>query len=173
MKAWVPQRCCQLFVVLNPIFRSIPPPLVVAGSLRLAEEHHEVFCEAVRATDAGKAAARIAAVEIALDHLLDDRPEKTVLPLETTLILSQKPVEMMEQHPVEDRPLRMSVTIESRHSRRKASRRFLPSEHLLYLLSCYLMHKHRDVCLLWSTNRFLFYGVRPYARGVNKFYFSI
>jgi len=59
---------------------------------------------------------------ILLDHLLDDRPEKTVLPLETTLILRQEPVEMMEEYPVKDRPLRMSRTINSRHSRRKASR---------------------------------------------------
>ena len=127
MKSWVPQRCCQLFVVLNPIFRSIPPPLGVAGSLRLAEEHHEVFCEAVRATDAGKAAARIAAIEIALHDLLDDRPEKTVLPLEMGLILSREPVEMMRQHPVEDGPLRMLRTIDSRHSKRIASRNGLIS----------------------------------------------
>jgi len=32
------------------------------------------------------------------------KPEKTVLPLETTLILSQEPVEMMEEYPVEDGP---------------------------------------------------------------------
>jgi len=50
------------------------------------------------------------------------KPEKTVLPLETTLILSQKPVEMMEEYPVEDGPLRMSGTIESRHGGRMASR---------------------------------------------------
>jgi len=50
------------------------------------------------------------------------KSEKTVLPLETGLILSQEPVEMMEEYPVEDGPLRMSGTIESRHSRRKASR---------------------------------------------------
>jgi hypothetical protein len=45
-----------------------------------------------------------------------------VLPLETGLILSQEPVEMMRQHPVKDRPLRMSRAIDSRHSTRKASR---------------------------------------------------
>jgi len=50
------------------------------------------------------------------------KPEKTVLPLETTLILNQEPVEMMEKHPVEDGPLRMPRTIHSRHSRGKASR---------------------------------------------------
>jgi len=50
------------------------------------------------------------------------KPEKTVLPLETTLVLRQEPVEMMRQHPVEDGPLRMLGTIDSRHSRREASR---------------------------------------------------
>jgi len=83
-----------------------------AESPRLAGERQGVFRAAVRATDAGKPAFRIAAVEIMLDHLLDDRPEKTVVPLETGLILSQEPVEMMEQHPVEDGPLRMSRTVD-------------------------------------------------------------
>jgi len=48
-------------------------------------------------------------------HLLDDRPEKAVVPLETGLILDQEPVEIMEQHPVESRALRMARTIDSRH----------------------------------------------------------
>jgi hypothetical protein len=93
-----------------------------AESLGATREHNEPLLPTVGTPDAGKPAARIAAVEIALDHLLDDRPEKTVLPLETTLIFSQEPVEMMEKHPVEDGPLRMSGTIDSRHSRRIASR---------------------------------------------------
>jgi len=44
----------------------------------------------VGTADAGKSVARVAAVQIALYDLLDDQPEKTVLPLETTLILGQK-----------------------------------------------------------------------------------
>jgi hypothetical protein len=40
-----------------------------------AGEHQEVFRMAVRTADAGKAAARVAAVEVALDRLLDNRPE--------------------------------------------------------------------------------------------------
>jgi hypothetical protein len=51
----------------------------------------------IRSADGLKLQGFIAAVEIALDHLLNDRPEKTVLPLETTLILSQKPVEMTNE----------------------------------------------------------------------------
>jgi len=50
------------------------------------------------------------------------RTAKPVLPLETALILGQEPVEMMEENPVEDRPLRMPGTIHSRHGGRKASR---------------------------------------------------
>jgi hypothetical protein len=50
------------------------------------------------------------------------RTAKPVLPLETVFIFGQEPLEMMEKHPVEDGPLRMSRTIDSRHSRRKASR---------------------------------------------------
>jgi len=50
------------------------------------------------------------------------RTAKPVLPLETVFIFDQEPLEMMQQHPVENGPLRMSRTIDSRHSRRKASR---------------------------------------------------
>jgi hypothetical protein len=70
---------------------------------------------AVRAADPGEAGARIAAVEIALDDLPDDRPEMTVLLLEAALVGCQESVEVMEQHPIEDRALRMARTIDSRH----------------------------------------------------------
>jgi hypothetical protein len=53
-----------------------------------------------------------------LHDLLDDRPEKTVLPVETLLILRDEPLEMMEKHPVEDGPLRTSRTIDSHHGGR-------------------------------------------------------
>ncbi len=87
-----------------------------------AREHDEPFLGAVGTPDSSEPAAGIAVVEILLHHLPDDRPEKTVLPLETTFILSQEPVEMMEKHPVKDGPLRMSGTIDSRHGGRRASR---------------------------------------------------
>jgi len=66
-------------------------------------------------------------VEIALQDLLDDRPEKIALirfapkdckactPARNGLIFSQEPVEMMEEYPVEDGSLRMAWTIDSRH----------------------------------------------------------
>jgi hypothetical protein len=87
-----------------------------------AREHNEPLLGAVRTSDAGEPAFRIAAVKILLDNLLDDRSEKPILPFETVFIFGQEPLEMMEEYPVKDRPLRMSRTIDSRHSRREASR---------------------------------------------------
>jgi hypothetical protein len=49
-------------------------------------------------------------------HFLDDRPEIPILPLEPSLILRQKPLEMMEQQTIEDGSLRMTRTVYSRHS---------------------------------------------------------
>jgi hypothetical protein len=50
------------------------------------------------------------------------RPEESVFFLETFLISGQESVEVMEQYPVEDSPLRMSRAIHSCHSRRKDPR---------------------------------------------------
>jgi hypothetical protein len=44
----------------------------------------------------GKAATGVAAVEVLLHDLFDDRPEIAVLPLETALILRNEPLEMMK-----------------------------------------------------------------------------
>jgi hypothetical protein len=55
-------------------------------------------------------------------HLFDDWPEIAVLLLGTVLILAQETIKVMKKHPVKDGPLRMSRTIHSRHSGRKASR---------------------------------------------------
>jgi len=52
-------------------------------------------------------AARITPVEVALYHLLDDRPKEAVLPLEPTIIFLQEALEMMKEHFVEDSPLQM------------------------------------------------------------------
>jgi len=43
-----------------------------------------------------------------------------MLPLEPALVLGREPVEMMEQHPVEDRALRMPGTTDSRQGGKKA-----------------------------------------------------
>jgi len=77
---------------------------------------------AVRTADAGKPATRMAAVEVALDDLLDDGPEEAVLLLEAALIFCQEPVEVMEEHAVEDGALGMTGTIGSGHGGEKASR---------------------------------------------------
>jgi hypothetical protein len=53
---------------------------------------------------------------------LDAWTEEAVLLLEAALILSQEFIEIMEQHPIEDGPLRMSGTVDSRHGGRKISR---------------------------------------------------
>jgi len=77
---------------------------------------------AARAADPGEPSARVAAVEILLDHLFDDRTEKAVCALKTRLIFGDETVEMMTHHPVEDGPLRMSRSIHSRHGGREAPR---------------------------------------------------
>jgi len=69
----------------------------------------------VRAADPGEPRAGVAAVEVALDDLLHDRPEIPVLLLEAALVFGQEPVEVMEQRPVEGRALRMAWAIDSRH----------------------------------------------------------
>ena len=70
----------------------LAPILTALGMARwtesagLAGKHQETLLPTVGTPDAGKAAHRIAAVEIALDNILDDRPEISILLLETILI---------------------------------------------------------------------------------------
>jgi len=52
----------------------------------------------------------------------ENRPEEAVLLLEAMLILREEAVEVMEDHPIEDRALGMSGTIDSGHDGRMASR---------------------------------------------------
>jgi len=54
--------------------------------------------------------------------ITDDRPEIPVGPLKAFLVFRHEPLEMMEQHPVEDGPLRMSRAIDSRHIENEESR---------------------------------------------------
>ena len=77
---------------------------------------------AVGTADAGKPVARVAAVEIALDDLPDGRPEMTVLLLKAALVDCQESIEVMEQHPIEDRALRMARAVDSRHIGKADSR---------------------------------------------------
>jgi len=52
---------------------------------------------AVQTADAGEPTARVATIQIAFDHLLDDGTEESVLFLETALIFDQELVKVMEQ----------------------------------------------------------------------------
>jgi len=53
---------------------------------------------------------------------LDDRPEIPILLLKTPFVFGQEPGEVMEQHPVERRALRMARAIDSRHIGKAYSR---------------------------------------------------
>jgi len=59
----------------------------------------------IRTADAGEPAAWVAAVEIALDHILNDWPEEARLLLEAALVSCQEPVEVMEEQPIKNGPL--------------------------------------------------------------------
>jgi len=82
----------------------------------------KVFRLAISTADAGEPAAGVAAVGVALDYLLDNRPEEAILLLEAALILGQETIKVMKQHPIKDSLFQMSRTIDSRHSGRMASR---------------------------------------------------
>jgi hypothetical protein len=51
----------------------------------------------------------------------DDRPEISVVPLETALIFRDEPLEMMEKHPVKNGAFRMTRALDSRASFRRAA----------------------------------------------------
>jgi len=89
-----------------------------AKSAATTRKVKEPLLTTVRTPDAGKPAVRVAAVEVALDHILDEGPEKAVLFLEAGLILGQELVKVMEEHPVEHGAFGMSGTVNSCHSRR-------------------------------------------------------
>lgn len=64
----------------------------------------------------GPAAAGVAAVEVAVDHLLDNGTEEPVLFLKAALILCQEPVEVVKEHLVKDGSLGMTGAIDPCHS---------------------------------------------------------
>jgi len=108
----------------HPFTPFLQPPGMARGTetAGAAGKHQESFLATVWTADAGKPAAGVAAIEVALDHLLDDRAEETILLLEPALVFRQEAVEVMEQHPIEDSPLGMSRTVNSCHSRSFSSR---------------------------------------------------
>jgi hypothetical protein len=87
----------------------------------LARKRQKILRPAARTADPGKPTAGIAAVEVLLHDVRDDRPEIAVGLLET-LVFRDESLEMMEEHPVEDRAFRMARAIDSRHIRESRSR---------------------------------------------------
>ena len=100
-------------------------PLGMTGgteAARLARKRQQMLCPAPRAADPREPASGVAAVKILLDDILDDRTEIAISLLETLLVFRDEALEMMEQHPIEDGPLRMPRTIDSRHIGNEESR---------------------------------------------------
>ena len=92
-------------------FAPLLKPLGEAGRTKssgVTGQHQEAFLPTVGTADAGKSATGVTAVEIALDHLLDDGPEETILLLKAVLIFSQELVKVMEEDAVKDGALRIS-----------------------------------------------------------------
>ncbi len=81
-----------------------------------------MFRPATWAADPGEPAPGVAAVEVFLDDLFNDRTKEAVFALKTLLIFRDKPLEIMEEHPVEDGSLRMTRAIDSRHTGSELSR---------------------------------------------------
>jgi len=99
-------------------------PLLTAFSMAgrtkaacLAGKHEEALFPTVRAPDAGKPAHRIAAVEILLNNILDDRTEIPVLLLKPIIIFSKEPLKIIKEHPIKYSVLRMTLAINPCHSR--------------------------------------------------------
>jgi len=81
-----------------------------------------MFPPAARTADPGEAGAGIAAVEVLIDHLFDDRTEKAVFPFKTLFIFRQEALKMMKKHPVKNSLLWMTRTVEPGHIGTEESR---------------------------------------------------
>jgi len=99
-------------------------PLLTAFSMAgwtksacLAGKHQQPLFPTVGTPDAGKAAHRIAAVQILLDHILDYRAEVPVLLLKTILIFPKEQLEIIEEHPIKHRVFRMALSVDPCHGR--------------------------------------------------------
>ena len=97
-------RDIQHKLLLHPLSPFLKP-LGMAGGAEptgAAGKVEKEFSTAVPATNPGKPALGIAAVQIALHNFFYDRTEISILLLKATLILREEPVERMEEHPVEE-----------------------------------------------------------------------
>ena len=104
-----------------------------AESASLTGKHQQPLLSAVGTPDAGKPAHRIAAVQILVDNLLDDRPEIPVFLLKTFLIFSKKPLEIMKKHTIEHCMFRMTLTVNPCHGRDIDSR-IKPAQDLIDIM---------------------------------------
>ena len=90
----------------------------------------------------GESEPRISTVEILPDDLFDHRTKEPELPLEAALVLRKEALELMGKHAVENRPLRMPRTMDSRHGGINVSRigpglagkTNLPRKNIFYLI---------------------------------------
>ena len=81
-------------------------------------KREEALFPTVWTPDAGNPAHRIAAVEMLLNNILNNGTEIAILSLKPALVFSEKLLEVMKKHPVEDGALRMSRKIDPCHSTR-------------------------------------------------------
>jgi hypothetical protein len=91
-------------------------------STRLAGKHQQPLFPAVGTPDAGKAAHRIAAVQILIDNILDDWPKEAVFLLKTILIFSEEPLKIIKEYPIKKRMFRMTWAVDPCHGRGVYSR---------------------------------------------------
>jgi hypothetical protein len=106
-------------------FAPLLQSLGMAGGTKpsgLAGKHQQMLGPAARTPDPGKAAAGVAAIQIALDDVFYDGSEITIVPLEPALVFRDEPFEIMKNHPVEGSTFRMTRAIDSRHIGMKESR---------------------------------------------------
>jgi len=112
----------------QPAPHPLPPDLNTLGlagrakSARFTGKHQQVLRPAGGTSNPCESTPRISTVEILLDDLFDDRTKEPELPLKAALVLRKESLEMMGKHAVENRPLRMPRTIDSRHGGINVSR---------------------------------------------------
>ena len=88
----------------------------------LAGKHKQPLFSAVGTPDAGKPAHRITTIEVLLNNILDYRTEVPVLLLETIIIFTKEPLEIINEYPVKHRVFRMTLPVDLSHGREDDSR---------------------------------------------------
>jgi hypothetical protein len=101
---------------LSPLFTSLGMTRWTESAC-LAGKHKQALFPKVGIPDAGKPTHWITAVQVLLYHLLDYRAEVPVFPLETILVFSKEPLEIIKKHPVKHRVFRMTLAVDPCHGR--------------------------------------------------------